>query len=116
MIHNIYTVYDKATKAFLQPFFSQTDGSAIRAVKAVVNTPDHTFNHNPEDYTLFKLGTFDDAGAVYETHSPMKLRELLELTRGDQNEIGDETPVLASPESGHSKKQLRPNSRTQNNV
>lgn len=60
MKHVVHTVFDRATCAYLPPFYEQTMASARRAFAAAVNKPDHPFNQNPQDYILFYLGEFDD--------------------------------------------------------
>lgn len=60
MIMEIYAVKDRAVNAFLQPFFSPTLGSATRSLMAVVNDPNHEFAKNASDFTLYRLGAFDD--------------------------------------------------------
>lgn len=65
MILQIYSIKDKAVNAFLQPFFSPTIASANRSLSVVVNDRDHDFHKHVDDYTLFKLGDFDDStGAI----------------------------------------------------
>jgi hypothetical protein len=70
MIHKIFTVYDAKAEAYLPPFFAATNGLAIRMFEAACNDPDHTFFKHASDYTLFCIGTFDDAKAVIENLSP----------------------------------------------
>lgn len=67
MIHLIYTVYDQKAEAYLQPFFVQTEGLAIRSFSDCVNSDSHQFGKHPEDYTLIELGTFDDNGPTFDT-------------------------------------------------
>lgn len=64
---NIYSVYDHKAAAFLAPFTSKTTALAIRDFKTVANDPQHQFGKYPEDYGLFKLGTFDEDTAVIKT-------------------------------------------------
>lgn len=66
MLHRIYTIYDSKTEAYLQPFFLQTHGQAIRAITDCVNDRDHQFGKHPEDYTLFHLGSFEDRAAEWD--------------------------------------------------
>jgi hypothetical protein len=61
MILEIYTIKDRAVGAFLQPFFSPTLQSATRSLVQVLQDPEHAFHKNAEDYTLYRVGTFDDA-------------------------------------------------------
>lgn len=69
MIMEIYSVRDKAVEAFLQPFFSPTLASAMRSLGVVVNDPNHEFAKHVKDYSLYRLGTFDDSNGVL-THDP----------------------------------------------
>jgi len=57
---NIYTVYDSCAKIYSSPIMLLNDEVAVRVMKNCVNTPDHNYALNPEDYSLHKLGTFDD--------------------------------------------------------
>ena len=63
MISNIYCVYDEKAGAYLQPWFLPTDGMALRAFADCVNDGDHNFGRHPHDYSLFRVGEFDDATA-----------------------------------------------------
>lgn len=69
MIVKIYTVYDSKGEAFLQPFYQQSKGHAVRSFTDSVNEPNHPFNKYPEDFTLFELGTFNDFNATFDLHS-----------------------------------------------
>jgi hypothetical protein len=61
MIKNIYSVYDSAAKAYMQPFYCSQDGEAVRLVEGNVNSQeDSIISRNPDQFTLFKLGKFDD--------------------------------------------------------
>lgn len=65
MILKIFAVRDAAVEAFLQPFFSPSTGAAIRSLQEAVNDPKHEFSKHAKDYSLWELGSFDDAiGAV----------------------------------------------------
>lgn len=57
---NIYSIYDVKIAAFSQPYYSHTNGSALRAFADHVNDPQSQPNKHPEDYQLFHLGSFDD--------------------------------------------------------
>ncbi len=68
MIHRIFSVYDSAAEAYLLPFTLPTKGLAIRGFGEAVNNPKHDFSKYAEQYTLFELGTFDDATATFELY------------------------------------------------
>ncbi|QCQ84719.1 nonstructural protein [Blackfly microvirus SF02] len=75
----VFTVYDSAVGAHLQPFFSRSMGEAIRSFQDACNDPQTNFNKHSMDYTLFLLGTFDDAGGVFDTSPPERVSSALEL-------------------------------------
>lgn len=78
MIMEIYAVKDKQVNAFLQPFFSPTIGSALRSLGSVLNDPNHEFSKHVADYTLYKLGEFDDLTGVISAYSEPDLITALE--------------------------------------
>jgi len=75
----IFSVYDSAVQAFMQPFFSPSLGSALRSLTDAVNDPKHEFSKHAADYTLFKLGSFDDADGVFSTAPPEQITSCLSL-------------------------------------
>lgn len=60
----IFTIYDEKAEAYLQPFFSNTVGLAIRSVTDLVNDPEHHFCNHASEFTLFEIGAFDNNNAV----------------------------------------------------
>lgn len=60
MIYNCFSVYDEKAQAFLPPFILPKIAQAERAFSDCVNSEDHQFGQHPSDYTLFRLGTFND--------------------------------------------------------
>ena len=63
---NAYTVYDSKIQAFKPPFYLSADGDALRAFGDTCNNKDTPLGQHPEDYTLFKLGEYDDKTALFE--------------------------------------------------
>jgi len=62
---SVFAIWDDKAKAYMQPFFLPTVGMATRTVGDCVNDPKHNFGMHPEDYTLFRIGTFeDDTGSL----------------------------------------------------
>ncbi len=59
-------MFDSKAEAFIQPFFSQSTGTAIRSFESAANSGEHDFNIHAGDYTLFELGAFDQATAKFE--------------------------------------------------
>jgi len=68
MLHKVFSIYDVKAGAFLQPFFSVSNGAAIRAFSDAVNDSKTQFAAHPEDYTLHELATFDDMNASFDAN------------------------------------------------
>lgn len=60
MILKAFTVYDTKSEAYMQPFFQNAKGQAIRAFEDSCNDPNHPFSKHPGDYVLFEIGAYDD--------------------------------------------------------
>lgn len=74
MQSQMFTVWDCKTEAFMQPFFMQARGAALRSFADTCNDKDHAFNKHPADYTLFHLGSFDDGtGKLVLYDTPISL-------------------------------------------
>ena len=65
----IFTVFDQKAAAYLQPFFSPTVGTAVRAFSDTVNDPNSMLSKHPSDFTLFEIGGFDDQSGVVSSLS-----------------------------------------------
>lgn len=70
---NMYTVYDSAVKAFVQPFFQIADAAAIRLFMDQVNNPETNIAKHPDQYTLFKCGVYDDSSGMLIPETPVSL-------------------------------------------
>ena len=81
MRQKAYVVHDSAAEAFLPPFFLHTDGIAKRIFADACNDPDHQFGANPQDYTLFFVGEFDDEFGTLEPQTPTSLGNGLTFIR-----------------------------------
>ena len=56
----VFSIHDKATQAFNQPFFMLTNSEAIRAFQNMARDPDSQISKNPLDFHLYRLGTYDN--------------------------------------------------------
>lgn len=74
----VFTVHDRAAAAYLEPFFARSEGEAIRAFSSAAQSEDHNFGQHSADYTLFKIGSFDDETSVLESHAPVSLGNALD--------------------------------------
>lgn len=118
MIQKMFTIYDEKADAFLPPFFLPTNGMALRTFADCVNDDKHAFGKNPQDYTLFSVGNFDDGtGRTFIENANKSLGNGVEflsspsqdpgLDHGPKGEIFEETvdndaPILPSTQGGNS--------------
>lgn len=87
----VLSVYDSKAAAFLQPFFAQSRGVAIRSFAAAAELPadgradatSHDFCKYPDDFSLFELGSFDQESAKFDLHSAPESLGLASQLRGN---------------------------------
>ena len=79
MKQNVYAIHDVKADAFLQPFFLPTDGVAVRAIVDCLDDPNHNFAAHPSDYTLFKIGEFDNSIGEFTELCKKSLGNLVEF-------------------------------------
>lgn len=63
----MYSIYDRAVCVYLTPFPARGDIDALRQIKASFKDPsmaDTPVIKNPSDFTLVRLGEFDDETGV----------------------------------------------------
>jgi len=66
MITLMYAIYDKKAKMYNKPFFQINDAIATRSATDLVSTPGTDIFNNPQDFCMFKLGSYDDElGQLY---------------------------------------------------
>lgn len=85
MLLQVFTVYDSKTETYFQPFYSQTMGAAMRSFEEACNDTEHQFYKYAEDFTLFKLGIYDDQTAEFQLDTPVSLAKAIEMKRNPQN-------------------------------
>lgn len=80
MILRIYAIYDSAAAVYMRPFYCTTDKEAQRAFADLAKDSTHSVGRHPNDYTLFKLGTYDDNTGMFLTSPPESMGNALEYT------------------------------------
>ena len=71
-IFNIYTVKDELTNKFFEPTFIESEKEALRLFKHQVNNIP-LWKSNASDYSLFKIGTFDQSTGTVIGIQPEKV-------------------------------------------
>lgn len=68
MKYVVCSVLDLTGQQYGRPFTVVSDGSAIRSFSDEINhaSDSSLLYKHPDDFQLFKLGTFDDSSALFE--------------------------------------------------
>jgi len=64
MTLKMFSIYDKATEVFNQPFFMLTKAEALRAFIKMATDQDTQIANSPHDFHLYYLGTYDNSVAM----------------------------------------------------
>lgn len=84
MLLKVYSVYDSKAEVYMQPFFMQSRGAALRAFGDAVNDSGHMFAKHAGDYTLFEIGEFHDDSALIVSYSaPINLGVAVEFLKSN---------------------------------
>jgi len=76
---HLYTIYDAKAGAYLPPFTSLNDATAIREFETAISQQDHDFNRHSEDYSLWTVATFNQAKAELVTLKHLCIAQAHEL-------------------------------------
>lgn len=75
-----YAVYDRKSELYSAPFLEIKDGTAIRAIQdTVIKSPDHPFAKHPTDFSLHRLGVFEDETGEITAEKRVKIQEIEQL-------------------------------------
>lgn len=59
MILKMFTIYDSKAEVYQPPFCARTSAEAVRIFQGLANDDTHPIGQYPSDYTLFRIGMFD---------------------------------------------------------
>lgn len=59
----MYVIHDSKAAIYNKPFFQLNRDVAIRTATDLANDPQSEVSRNPEDYSLFCIGEYDDETA-----------------------------------------------------
>ncbi len=82
---NIYSIFDQASGLYSRPFFTQSDGEAVRSFTDLATDGKHPVGIHPEDYTLYRLGIFQDTDGRFFDEDNSMLATALELCAAARN-------------------------------
>ncbi len=75
----MFVIFDSKANAYLQPWFLSQDGMALRVFSDCVNDKEHNFGRHPEDYTMFRIGEFNDQDANIDWEAPKSMGNGIEF-------------------------------------
>lgn len=64
MMFSLFSVYDSAVGTYSPPIAYRSLGQAIRAFQQEARNPDSGIGRSLKDYTLFRVGAFDDSTGI----------------------------------------------------
>ncbi len=86
----IYTIKDAQAAVFMKPTFFQTEEIAKRTFLQAVMNPNETMGQFPADYTLYKVGQYDDESGTPQPQDPLRIcngEEILNKKKEDVQRI-----------------------------
>lgn len=74
----IFAVHDSAADAFAQPMFFKNTATSLRAFAAACRDENTDLHQHPSDYTLFKIGEFDEDSGKLTALEPVSVAKALD--------------------------------------
>lgn len=65
---NLYSIYDRQTQSYGNPWMAENDNTAKRAFERLAADPNTDLHFRPKDYELFAVGFFDEESGLFESH------------------------------------------------
>lgn len=99
----MYVVMDAQAEATTRPMFFERDAVAIRWFKGVVHDEGNQMGRTPEDFTVYRVGEYDDEFMLLEGHEAQRLINGLEAKQHvalDQEAIADLQAQIRRIENG----------------
>lgn len=92
MILHVFSFYDSKAGYFSTPFFFPHPGQAIRTAIDLGSDTSTGPGRYPEDFTLYRIGSFNDQTAIFESEPPVSLGSVSSLMpRGEPSQPRRET-------------------------
>lgn len=83
MLLQVFSVYDSGVHIWKSPIFSRSQREVLGLFVEAVNTPTTEFAKHPTDFTLFRLGTWDDSTCKFDLLiTPISVRKAIECVKG----------------------------------
>jgi len=76
---NMYSIFDTASGSYQRPIFARADGEIMREFQNICVDEKHPCGEHPEDYSLIRVGTFDDQDGKINNEENSTLATGLEM-------------------------------------
>lgn len=109
MLLNFYCAFDSKAGAFMRAFLMASDGEAMRAFSDLVNDHATLCGMHPDDFTLYKIGSYDDSSGAIVPCKHISLGNGVAFKITEQRNADpqrDETSIRPGPLSGNSPVEL----------
>lgn len=85
MILRAYTLYDVKALQYHSPYFTHTDGMAVRMLTDLVNEGGNNVSRHPRDFTLYQCGHYDDQTGIFTPLVPLQfVSDAISLVRAGE--------------------------------
>ena len=74
----VYAMFDAVSAVFTRPVFLNTVAEARRGFTAEAVNPESPVGKNPEDYSIYEIGEYDDTNGYIQGMSPQRVYTGLE--------------------------------------
>ena len=88
MLLHAYALYDVKSETYGLPFFAVNDAIAVRTSYDGYLMADSTVSRHPEDFTLYRLGLYDDCRGVITGAERIHIVDMVSLI---SKEVADES-------------------------
>jgi len=83
----VFAVHDRVVEAFGSPFTANTEAEAKRMFLSAAADPGTYLAKNPQDFSLYQVGTFNNSGGELEGISPVRFVCGLDQTVNNVKEL-----------------------------
>ncbi len=97
----IYSIYDTASGTYQKPIFARTDGEIMREFQNICMDAEHPCGQHPEDYSLVRMGNFNDQnGQIVNEDNECLSTGLEMLALGKSQRLNKQQPDMFADLTG----------------
>lgn len=100
MIQNVYAIRDEKAALFLQPFMAVNDLVAVRTFGEAIANEDSRFRIHAPDFSLHRLGQFNQTSGELAPEPPQHLAEALDIVTQQLKEAANQGDLFTAARKG----------------